>query len=202
MLPYITGKILEEAAIIAVSKVKMIEEKPNVSFDIIRSSYKIISYEDKEDILLKLTLLFKNIGKSLTSVTDVVTYIKYDEEILTNKEVFKANVNESLFVKSKRLENPVPLEIGPGVAKQADFNFEFQNVYTSYIYRCLLPVSPLQLCEMFEDKIKWMEWSYKLPIRVFVVGETLTQIIKNEGCIYKENQEESKIIRGTLDYKK
>jgi hypothetical protein len=54
---------------------------------------------------------------------------------------------------------------------------------------------------MLNDEIKWMKWSYNLPIKVIVSSETLTQIIENIIWAYREDQEESKIIRGTLDYK-
>jgi len=201
MLTEITSVLLEATTNIAFNKIKNIEEKPVVCFSVIKGSYKIINCEDKEDILVKLTLLFKNTGKSTTSVTDLITCIKYTEEILNNKEISTVYVNQNLFVRSKRLENnPIPIEIGPGVAKQVEFNFKFQNVCSLYIDRASLPVNFSQFCEMRENKVKWIEWTYKLPIIIHIVGDTLTQKIKIIDYLYKEDQEESKEIRGSLDY--
>lgn len=101
MLPYITSKILDSATTVTFNKLKMVIEKPNVSFDIIKGSYEVISYEDNENVILKLTLLFKNIGKSLTSVTDIITYIKYNEEILNNNLNSRNCENKNYFIKSK-----------------------------------------------------------------------------------------------------
>jgi hypothetical protein len=120
---------------------------------------------------------------------------------LNNEELYRILGTNSLILRSKRLDNPVPLELGPGVAKTEEFQFEFKNLYTLCLERCIFPVSPFQLCEMLNNKIKWMEWSYNLPIKVIVASETLTQIIENIAWVYREDQEESKIIRGTLDYK-
>ncbi|MDO5839137.1 hypothetical protein [Methanosarcina mazei] len=54
---------------------------------------------------------------------------------------------------------------------------------------------------MLEDKTKWPKPS-DLPLNVTIIGETLTQIITTNWWIYNEDQEESKIIGGTLDFRK
>lgn len=195
MLPDIASYIFKTATTIYLDKVRRKEEQPNVSFGFINGSYKIDQYEDHENVLLKLKILFKNNGKSPTSVTGIVANLKYREEFL------KDLGNIDPIIRSKRLDNPIPLKIGPGVAKQAEFNFEFENVYPEYLDRILVPVSPTELCEMLQDKTKWPKPS-DLPLNVTIIGETLTQIITTVWWIYNEDQEESKITGGTLDFRK
>jgi hypothetical protein len=195
MFPEITSSILKTATTIYLDKIKRKEEQPNVSFAFINGSYKKFKYEGNENVLLKLKILFKNNGKSPTSVTDIVVNLKYREEFLQ----YLGNINP--IIKSKRLDNPIPMEIGSGVAKQEEFHFEFENVYTEYLDRILVPVSPMELREMLEDKTKWPKPS-DLPLNVTIIGETLTQIITTSWWIYNEDQEESKITGGTLDFRK
>ncbi|WP_424353527.1 hypothetical protein [Methanosarcina mazei] len=195
MLPEIAGYIFKTATTEYLDKIKRKEEQPDVSFAFINGSYKIDLYEGHENVLLKLKILFKNSGKSPTTVMDIVANLKYREESLQ----YLGNTNP--IIRSKRLDNPTPLEIGPGVAKQEEFHFEFENVYTEYLDRISLPVSPIELCEMLEDKTKWPKMS-DLPLNITIIGETLTQIITTTWWIYNEDQEKSKIIGGTLDFRK
>lgn len=195
MLPEIASYVFKTVTTVYLDKIKRKEEQPNVSFAFINGSYKIDLYENHENVLLKLKILFKNNGKSSTSVTDIVANLKYREEFLQ----YLGNINP--IIRSKRLDNPIPLEIGPGVAKQEEFHFKFENVYTEYLDRILVPVSPNKLCEMLEDKTKWPKPS-DLPLNVTIIGETVTQIITTTWWIYNEDQEESKVTGGTLDFRK
>src|SRR5665647_783786 len=195
MLPDIASYILKTAATIYLDKIRRKEEQPNVSFAFVNGSYKIDRYEDHENVLLKLKILFKNNGKSPTSVTDIVATLKYREEFLQDLGI------RDPIIRSKRLNNPIPLDIGQGIAKQEEFNSEFENVYTEYLDRILVPVSPMELCEMLKDKTKWPKPS-DLPLNVTIIGETVTQLITTVWWIYNEDQEESKITGGTLDFRK
>lgn len=168
------------------------EEQPNVSFDFINGSYKVDQYGNNEKILLKIKILFKNSGKSPTSVTDIVANLRYREEFLQLLGI------RDPIIRSKRLDNPIPLKIDPGDAKIEEFHFEFENVHPFFLDRILFPVSPEKLCEMLNDKTKWPKQS-DLPLHVTIISATLTQDIITVLWVYNEDQEESKITGGTLD---
>ena len=173
-------------------------EEPNVSIEDVSGSYKLSKYgsknnpsENKDNILLNLKIRFKNNSKSPASVTDLIVQASYNEEIQLDR--FKQVRNHSYErLRAERLSNQTSLKLDPHCGGEAEYKFEIKDINFISLQRCLQPI------DIWNPQPR-KEWD-DLPVHIVIIAKAPTDNIKWEGCIYREDQEESKRIGGPLDY--
>lgn len=173
-------------------------EEPRVNIEYVSGSYILSKYgsknnpsENKDNILLNLKIRFKNNSNSLTSITDLIVQVSYNEEIQLDR--FKQVRNHSYeWLRAERLNNQTSLKLEPNCGGEAEYRFEIKDVNFISLQRCLEPINIWNP----QPRKEWED----LPVYIEIIAKAPINNIKWEGCIYREDQEESKKIGGPLDY--
>lgn len=95
-------------------------------------------------------------------------------------------------LRAERLSNQPFLKLDPYCGEEAEYRFEIKGINFIPLQRCLEPID-------IWNPLPRKEWE-DLPLHIVIMAKAPTNNIKWEGCIYREDQEESKKIGGPLDY--